>query len=101
MIGEGRRRIDFRRHGLFAACAENNGGPSRVCREWGIRSADLDLQVRPLYTHHSTLKLPPVLPFIDIDYYEILGAVEGTARRNGKAIPIRGIGKFDHNFNFW
>jgi hypothetical protein len=75
--------------------------PEDPGREFGIRSADLDLQVRPLYTHRSTLKLPPVLPFIDIDYYEILGAVEGTARRNGKAIPIRGIGKFDHNFNFW
>ncbi|MBN2084191.1 MAG: hypothetical protein JW748_03135 [Anaerolineales bacterium] len=75
--------------------------PDILDRAWDIRSPDLDLTVRPVYSHHSRMRMPPVFPYIDIDYYEVLGKVEGVAWRQGKKIEIRGMGKFDHNFNLW
>jgi hypothetical protein len=75
--------------------------PDSIDRPWQIRSPDLELTVRPLYSHRTRMRLPPVLPYIDIEYYEVLGGVEGTAWWRGEKIGIRGIGKFDHNFNLW
>jgi hypothetical protein len=70
-------------------------------RPWQIRSPDLELTFRPLYSHRTRMQLPPLLPYIDLDYVEVLGAVEGTAWWRGETVGIQGIGKFDHNFNLW
>lgn len=68
---------------------------------WQVKSPDLDLQVAPLYTHHTRMKIPPFLAYIDIDYYELLVEVKGSAVVAGKRVAIDGIGKYDHNFNRW
>ncbi len=47
------------------------------------------------------MKMPPVLSYINVDYYEVLLTVEGTISTRDKQLDIHGIGKFDHNFNFW
>jgi hypothetical protein len=70
-------------------------------RSWQVKSPDLDLLVSPLYTHHTQMKMPPVLPYVSIDYYEVLLNVEGTVLAEANKVNIKGIGKFDHNFNFW
>ncbi len=75
--------------------------PDAVDRPWQIRSPDLDLTVSPVYSHRSRMRMPPVLPYIDIDYYEVLARVEGMAWSRGERIGFRGMGKYDHNFNLW
>jgi hypothetical protein len=45
--------------------------------------------------------MPLIFPYINIDYYEVLGKTEGTAYWRGERIDIRGMGKFGHNFNLW
>ncbi|MBN1437770.1 MAG: hypothetical protein JW929_00035 [Anaerolineales bacterium] len=85
----------------LASPAQFSFTPGEIVRPWQIRSPDLELTVRPLHVHHSVMRLPPLVPSIDIDYYELLCAVEGAAWRRGETIEIRGIGKFDHNFNLW
>ncbi len=47
------------------------------------------------------MKIPPLLAYIDIDYYEQLLEVEGFASLAGQQIPIKGLGKLDHNWNRW
>ncbi len=47
------------------------------------------------------MRIPPVLPYIDIDYYELLVRVEGTVYSQGKKLDIEGVGKYDCNFNRW
>jgi hypothetical protein len=47
------------------------------------------------------MKIPPLLAYIDIDYYEQLLEVEGSALVDGERIPINGLGKLDHNWNRW
>ena len=68
---------------------------------WRVHSPDLDLNIRPMASHHSQMKIPPVLGYIDIDYYEQLLEVSGSASVAGQYIPIEGFGKFDHNWNRW
>ncbi len=70
-------------------------------RAWQVKSPDLDLTVRPLYSHHTRMRVPPILSYVDIDYYEILLNVEGMVMLDGRKVGIKGIGKFDHNFNLW
>jgi hypothetical protein len=68
---------------------------------WRVRSADLELDVRPLVVHHTRMRIPPWPAYIDIDYHEQLAEVSGTAWVRGKRVPIRAIGKMDHNWNRW
>ena len=68
---------------------------------WRVSSPDLDLCIRPLAAHHSRMKIPPLLAYIDIDYYEQLLEVEGFATVQGQRIPIEGLGKLDFNWNRW
>ena len=66
-----------------------------------MEEQDLSLHATPLYTHHTLMRLPRILPYIAIDYYEQLVQVKGTARVEGACIEIDGIGKYDYNFNLW
>ncbi len=75
--------------------------PERLGRSWQVKSPDLDLTATPLYTHHTRMRMPPVLSYINVDYYELLVSVQGTVGAPGKEIAVDGIGKFDHNFNLW
>jgi len=45
--------------------------------------------------------MPPLLSYINIDYYEQLLQVQGWSRVEGTRVEIDGIGKYDHNFNLW
>ncbi len=75
--------------------------PAKIDQTWQVKSPDLDLTVHPLYSHHTRMKIPPVLSYINIDYYEVLANVEGSVMLDGQQVAIQGIGKFDHNFNLW
>ncbi len=66
-----------------------------------VKSPDLDLTVTPLYSHHTRMRMPPVLSYVDVDYYEVLLNVEGTIVTKDGKLEVKGIGKFDHNFNKW
>jgi hypothetical protein len=68
---------------------------------WRVSSPDLELDIRPLAAQHSRMKIPPVLAYINIDYYEQLLEVKGFASLAGQRIPIEGLGKLDHNWNRW
>jgi hypothetical protein len=73
----------------------------KIDQAWQVKSPDLDLTISPLYSHHTRMRIPPVLSYINIDYYELLVNVEGVAMLDGRKVDISGIGKFDHNFNLW
>jgi hypothetical protein len=75
--------------------------PSDLTTPWAIMSPDLELHIKPIYTHRTRVKLPPVLAYINIDYYEQLVEVRGAATLHGEQIQIDGMGKYDHNFNAW
>ena len=47
------------------------------------------------------MRIPPILSYINVDYYEILLNVEGVVMLDGRKVEVNGIGKFDHNFNLW
>jgi hypothetical protein len=68
---------------------------------WQIKSADLDLQLQPLYAHHTRMRMPPLLSYINVDYCELLLQVQGVALVEGTRVEIDGLGKYDHNFNLW
>jgi hypothetical protein len=68
---------------------------------WRVHSPDLELSIRPLAAHHSRMKIPPMLAYIDIDYYEQLLEVEGFALIDGQRVLLAGPGKLDHNWNRW
>ncbi len=68
---------------------------------WQVQSPDLELAVHPIACHHSRMHIPPLLAYIDIDYYEQLVEVEGRAWIQGEKIPVKGLGKMDHNWNRW
>ncbi len=75
--------------------------PTRPDLPSQVRSPDLDLRLQPLVTHHSRMQIPPKAAYIDIDYFEQLLEVQGTAWVHGQAVPISGLGKLDHNWNRW
>lgn len=66
-----------------------------------VDSSDLALTIRPITAHHTRLQIPPVLAYVNVDYYEQLLEVEGTAVVKGQPVKITGIGKLDHNWNRW
>ena len=47
--------------------------------------------------YHTHLRIPPVLAYVDVDYFEQLLEVEGLARVNDQPVPIQGVGKLDYN----
>ncbi|MFA6449823.1 MAG: DUF2804 family protein [bacterium] len=75
--------------------------PERPEEPWKISSPDLDLDVAPIIMHRMKKKIPPVFPYIDIDYFELLAKISGGATVNGASISINGFGKYDYNFNRW
>ena len=75
--------------------------PGALDAPWHVGSPDLDLQVMPLYAHRTRIQYPRLLPYVSIDYYELLAHFRGEALVQGKRIEIDGIGKYDHNFNWW
>jgi hypothetical protein len=75
--------------------------PAHPDTPWQVQSPDLELRARPLAIHHNRMQIPPLLAYIDIDYYENLIEIDGFARVHGKEIALRGSGKMDHNWNRW
>ncbi|HOC91268.1 MAG TPA: DUF2804 family protein [bacterium] len=68
---------------------------------WKITSPDLELDVSPILAHRTIKRIPFVLPYIDIDYHELLVKAQGSVNIDGARIPIDGIGKYDYNDNKW
>ena len=66
-----------------------------------VESPDLKLDIRPITAHHTRMRIPPVLAYVDVDYFEQLLEVQGEARVNGGAVEIQGVGKLDYNWNRW
>jgi hypothetical protein len=56
---------------------------------WRVHSPDLELSIRPLAAHHSRMKIPPLLAYIDIDYYEQLVKSVGLPWSMGSASRCR------------
>jgi hypothetical protein len=75
--------------------------PSAVDREWYVRSPDLELLVSPLSFHRNVKRIPPLVPYLSIDYHELLVRVSGRTYTSRGEVDIDGIGKYDHNFNLW
>ncbi len=89
------------REAALAAPAEFSFDPARPEADSQVNSPDLRLCLRPLYGHHTRMQMPPLLAYIDVDYYEQLLEVEGTALVEGKPAAIKGVGKLDFNWNKW
>jgi hypothetical protein len=66
-----------------------------------VESPDLRLNLHPITAHHTRMRIPPVLAYIDVDYFEQLLEIQGTALVQGQALKIQGIGKLDYNWNRW
>ncbi|MBU1671130.1 MAG: hypothetical protein KKF41_04505 [Actinobacteria bacterium] len=66
-----------------------------------VRSPGIDLAVTVLTHHRNRMRIPPVIPYLDIDYHEMLVEVRGSAMLPGGAVEVDAIGKYDHNFNLW
>ncbi len=81
--------------------AQFSFAPDALESPWQCQSPGLSLRVTPLYTHHTEMRLPPILSYIAIDYYEQLVQVKGTATVEGTHVEVDGIGKYDNNFNLW
>lgn len=75
--------------------------PRNPDSEWIIESPDMNLSVSPLHVHRTVKKIPPVLPYININYIEILCRVAGAAETGAGTISIDGFGKYDWNINRW
>ena len=87
-------------HYLYSP-AQFSFDPAHPDDAWQVRSPDLELHLRPIATHHSRMQIPPKVAYIDIDYYEQLLELQGTASVQGQEVEIRGLGKLDHNWNRW
>jgi hypothetical protein len=83
------------------APAEFSFHPSQPSVPWTVTSPDLSLQIQPITDHHTRMQIPPILAYVDVDYYEQLLEVQGTALIKNEQVEIRGIGKFDFNWNRW
>jgi hypothetical protein len=90
-----------RKESYLFSPAQFHFDPDASDSAWQCKSPDIELQIHPLYTHHTRMQLPPGLPYIDIDYYEQLLQVQGWMVDEGERVQIDGVGKYDHNFNFW
>ena len=75
--------------------------PGRPNSAWKVRSLDLELEIRPIHLHRSRIRIPPVVPYVDIDYTEQLFEMSGAAWVHGERVALAGLGKFDHNWNKW
>lgn len=87
--------------GYVASPAYFGFDPSEPRSEFRVASPDLDLSVRALTHDRNRMRVPPVLPYLNIDYHEMLVEVRGTALALGETVEIDAIGKYDHNFNLW
>jgi hypothetical protein len=84
------------------AGSEYGGGSyAQVHLPWQVRSPDLSLDIQPIAGHHTRMRIPPGLAYVDVDYYEQLLQVKGTAWLHGEATEIDGAGKLDFNWNKW
>lgn len=81
--------------------AEFRFDPSAADTAWSLSSPDLSLDIVPLFTHRTRIRVPKIFPYVDVDYYEQLLRVKGRALIEGKSIPLEGIGKLDFNWNKW
>ncbi len=75
--------------------------PARSDSPHRIDSPDLALDLRPISTHTTRMRLPPWPAYIDVDYLEQLLEVKGKALVEGQSLEIQGIGKLDYNWNRW
>lgn len=66
-----------------------------------VESPDLSLDLRPVSTFHTRMRLPPVLAYIDVDYLEQMVEVQRKILVEGNPLDIQGIGKLDYNWNRW
>jgi hypothetical protein len=66
-----------------------------------VESPDMRLDLRPITSHHTRMRIPPLLAYIDVDYFEQLLEVQGTVLLEGDPLEIQGIGKLDYNWNRW
>jgi hypothetical protein len=66
-----------------------------------VASPDLALEIRPITSHHTRMQIPPLLAYINVDYFEQLLEVNGRAWVEGQPVEILGIGKLDYNWNRW
>jgi hypothetical protein len=72
--------------------------PDTANNQFSVKGPGIDLVCTPHYVHFTRKK---VLWLVNTDYQEVLVDIEGTVTKNGEKIPIKGIGKLDHNFNKW
>ncbi len=70
-------------------------------KPWKVVSPDLLIEARPVTGHKTRIRVPPLLPYLDVDYYEQLLEVRGRAIVEGREVPITGMGKLDFNWNRW
>ncbi len=87
-------------HSLYSPAAFTFD-PRHPESDWCINSPDLELAIQPITGHHTRMQIPPLLPYVNIDYYEQLLEVHGIAILQGERVPVQGIGKFDFNWNRW
>jgi hypothetical protein len=64
-------------------------------------SPDMSLDLRPITAHHTRMRIPPLLGYIDVDYFEQLLEVQGRVVLEGQPLEIQGVGKLDYNWNRW
>jgi len=81
--------------------AEFTFDPAEPMKPWRVKSPDMALEIQPITSHHTRMQIPPVLAYVDVDYYEQMLSVRGTAWVRGQPVEIDGVGKLDHNWNRW
>lgn len=72
--------------------------PDTFDQPFNVKGPGIDLKCTPHYVHFTKKKIWPI---VNVDYQEILVDVEGLVTKDGEKIPVKGIGKLDHNFNKW
>lgn len=68
---------------------------------WRVSSDAIELEIEPLAHHRNRIRIPPVVPYLDIDYHEMLVQVRGKAFVHSEPVEIDAIGKYDYNVNRW
>lgn len=85
----------------LASPAEFRFDPERPAEPWKAVSPDLELEARPLFGHLTRFGIPPLVRYIDVDYYEQLLEIRGHVFSEGRRVEIAGMGKLDFNWNRW
>jgi hypothetical protein len=75
--------------------------PAEPLAHWEVNSPDLSLYIQPIAGHHTRIHIPPGLAYVNVNYYEQLLHVQGTAWLHGTPVEIDGVGKLDFNWNRW